>query len=220
MAQAPADTSARTALRQATDASHQRMHGLAPFAQIAAGTLPMKQYRQLLQSLFLFHAAVGQTARRGGWSLLSSSGQRLGMLRSDLAFLGAAAPEPDFSWQAGPREAALGALYAAEGSMMGGRVIARQLDYAFGSSQDGRRFFMGDKGDRANWLRLIGVLESTCQTSRELNAAIVGASRTFDWFERCITRECPSHCVGLVPPASCGAPKRLPSQRAPFHGFI
>ena len=182
------NTSARSALRQATDASHQRMHGLAPFAQIAEGTLPIDQYGQLLQSLFLFHSAVGRVASCGGWSMLSSSAQRLGLLRLDLAYLGNVVPAPDFAWQAGPREAVLGALYAVEGSTMGGRVIARQLDFAFGSNEDGRRFFIGDKGDRSNWLRLMGMLEATCDTPRALNAAIDGATRTFDWFEQCITQ--------------------------------
>ena len=149
-AQAPDDTSARAALRQATDATHQRMHGLEPFAQISEGTLTISQYRQLLQSLFLFHSAVGQVARRGGWSVLSNSTQRLDLLRSDLAYLGGVLPVPDLTWQPGPREAVLGARYAAEGSMMGGRVIAPNSINA-DSNQEGRRFFIGDNSHRSNW---------------------------------------------------------------------
>lgn len=178
---------ARAALRLATNDTHQRMHGLKPFAQIAAGTLPIGQYRDLLQSLFVFHSAVGQVARNGGWLSLSSSETRLDLLRSDLAFLDRAVPTSIVDWQAGPGEAALGALYAAEGSMLGGRVIARQLDYLFGSQVEGRRFFVGCPDDRAKWACLIGVVEEACGHGRPLDLAISGALRTFEWFEQCIS---------------------------------
>lgn len=180
------ETSARAALRRASDASHQRMHDLEPFAQIAAGTLPIIQYRLLLQALFRFHSAIGEASRRSVWGRLSSAPQRLDLLRSDLAVLGGAVPEPVCDWQAGTGEAMLGALYVAEGSMLGGRVIARQLDYAFGSNQQGRRFFSGDKGDRANWSALLMVLEDRCTHPGPLSAAISGTCQTFDWFEQCV----------------------------------
>ncbi len=185
-------TGARAALRRSSDASHQRMHGLKPFAQIAAATLPMSGYRLLLESLFLFHTAVAAESHRAGWSRLSSARRRLDLLRSDLTFLGSKVPSRESDWQAGPREAALGALYAAEGSMLGGRVIARQLDYAFGAGQEGRRFFIGDRCDGLNWKLLLEVLEAQCAQTEALDAAIAGALRTFDLFEQCVLRITPA----------------------------
>lgn len=180
------DTSARSALRSASDAAHQRMHGLEPFTKIASGTLPVDEYRRLLQSLYLFHSAVGEAADKGGWSRVSSAQRRLELLRSDLSALGGAVPVPVSGWDAGAGKAVLGSLYVAEGSMLGGRVVARQLDFLCGSQEDGRRFFVGDACDRANWSHLTKVLEDQCSQSPALSEAIDGACRTFDWFEQCI----------------------------------
>jgi heme oxygenase len=178
-------TSVRAELRRACDASHQRMHGLEPFLQIAAGTLPMSRYQLVLLSLFEFHSAVARVAKHSEWPELSSAERRLNMLRSDLAFLGVPVPALTAKWDAGGGEAVLGALYAAEGSMLGGRVIARQLDYLFNSQVEGRRFFIGDVSDRAHWAQLLMVLEARCTERGALNAAIRGALRTFDLFEQC-----------------------------------
>ncbi len=184
----PSRLGARAALRLATNDTHQRMHGLKPFAQIAVGKLSTGQYRNLLRSLFVFHSAVSQIARNAGWLCLSSSKTRLQLLQSDLAFLGSPVPTFIPEWQPGPCEAVLGALYAAEGSMLGGRVIARQLDYLFGSKVEGRGFFVGGPDDRTNWASLIRVLEETCAHGRSLDLAVSGALRTFELFERNISR--------------------------------
>lgn len=122
---------------------------------------------------------------------ISSALPRLALLRSDLDFLGGEVPGP-VDWHPGTGEAVLGALYAAEGSMLGGRVIARQLDSMFGAGQQGRRFFIGDKSDRPNWSRLLAVLEETCAHPPALDAAIRGAICTFDWFEQCVAGTSPN----------------------------
>jgi heme oxygenase len=180
--------SVRSELRRATNAPHQRMHELEPFVQIAAGTLQITQYRHLLEALFRFHSIVSEAVRSSPWSPLSSAPQRLELLRSDLAFFGDTVPTLSSDWPIGAGKAVLGTLYAAEGSMVGGRLIARQLDYAFGSSTDGRRFLTGHELDRVYWSRLIEVLEDECRDPEDLNAAISGAHRAFDLFERCIGR--------------------------------
>lgn len=176
----------RAALRLATDKVHQRMHGLEPFARIAAGTLPMGDYRLLLRSLFDFHSSVRDGTRRSEYSLFSSATNRLNMLRADLVFLGCTVPSRPPAFMIEPGEAVLGALYAAEGSMLGGPFVARQLDYAFGSRPEGRRFFIGNKEDRSSWPILTARLEVMCDSQSKLNAAISGAIRTFEWFEKCV----------------------------------
>ena len=185
--QALNDTSARNVLRRASDASHRRMHELKPFARIGDGTLLISHYRLLLESLYIFHSAVGEAADQNGLSSVSSSKRRLELLHSDITALGDTVPIPVSDWNVGTSDSVLGALYVAEGSMLGGRVIARQLDYLFGPQQEGRRFFFGEKSDHARWSRLLAMLGHKCTNPHALNAAIDGAQSTFDWFELCVT---------------------------------
>ncbi len=71
--------------------------------------------------------------------------------------------------------------------MLGGRVIGHQLDYAFAAQVPGRSFFIADKGTRANWSRLMVVLEEICTQSSMLDVAVAGALQAFDFFEHCVT---------------------------------
>ena len=119
--------SVRDRLRAATMAAHERAHGLDVFEAISNGTLTADRYRELLKSLLAFHAIIGLGAAQYGWSSLSSAPERQALLQRDLLFMGGAAPPNAAAWPLQSRYAALGALYAAEGSMLGGRVIAGQL---------------------------------------------------------------------------------------------
>lgn len=196
----------RVALRAATHAAHERMHRLAPFRAILEGTLEADRYPTLLQSLLLFHSTVRAAAADCGWSKYSSAPLRMRLLRRDLRFLGEPAPRPSIAWQPGSRDAALGALYAAEGSMLGGRVVAAQLDYLFGSALDGRRFFVGSPDDGARWRNLLAVLEERCAAKSALDQAIGGALLAFGLFERCVMTNGPN--IGSASPRS-SVPSRL-----------
>lgn len=179
----------RSALRGATEATHLRMHGLPAFRAIEAGELPLERYRGLLSSLYRFHEALGAAAEAGGLSALSSAGRRLELLATDLEGLGASPPSPGPAAAAGSPMSALGALYVGEGSMLGGRVIARQLDYLFGSSRDGRRFFLGSDEDKFAWRRVVAALEATGGDAESLEEQIAGAEAAFALFERCMGQE-------------------------------
>lgn len=185
-ARAAARAPVRAALRRSTLAVHDRMHGLEPFRAIAECRLSLDGYLPLIQSLLLFHSAIGAAAARSGWARLSSAPGRLALLEADLAALGGAAPSRLVDWQPCSPEEALGALYAAEGSMLGGRVIAAQLDYLFGSAQAGRRFFIGSPNDSAHWRELLSALEERCTTAPDLDRAIAGALLAFQLFEDCV----------------------------------
>lgn len=176
----------RVRLRDATDAAHQRMHGLEPFRAIAGGKLTAKRYRQLLQSLLLFHSAIGAAAKHHGWASLSSAPARTELLRSDLRGFGGGSRPALVPWQVHSPLEALGALYAAEGSLFGGRVIAAQLDYLFGSAREGRRFFIGTGDGAARWRTLLAALEDHCTEPRALDRATDGAHSAFDLFEKCV----------------------------------
>lgn len=164
------------------------MHGLPPFKAIEAGLLPLERYRSLLCALHRFHQALGTAAEATGLSALSSAGRRLTLLAADLATLGASPPGPDAELDAPSRASALGALYVGEGSMLGGRVIARQLDYLFGPAPDGRRFFLGSDEDKFAWRRVVAALDASGADAESLDAQIEGAEGAFALFERCIAQ--------------------------------
>lgn len=193
--------SARERLRQATDPAHERLHGLKAFAAIAAGTLTVDRYRRLLESLLRFHSTIAVGAAHCGWSGLSGALRRVTFLQHDLGFLGAIGPSVTTSWHPRSRCSALGALYAAQGSMFGGRVIAEQLDFLLDSGLNGRRFFIGSADDGQRWRELLAVLEIQCAAPAALEQAIEGALFAFGLFEQCVVAH---DCTDRIPGSLAG----------------
>jgi heme oxygenase len=182
----PGAFDAHTSLRVATHATHIRLHGLPQFQAISDGRLNRRQYAELLGSLHAFHTAIAAAADAGGLLHLSSSPLRQRLLADDLASLGASMPVGERpAWTAPSREALYGALYVAEGSALGGRVIARQLDYLFGDSPEGRTFFRGADDTGPRWRRFIAALAEFDEDA--LSQMVVGAEAGFALFERCLT---------------------------------
>jgi heme oxygenase len=173
-------------LRSATHATHIRLHGLGPFQAIADGRLGRPGYAELLRSLHSYHAAIAAAAAEGGLLDLSASPRRRALLERDLASLGACPSVGRLTWTASSREALYGALYVAEGSALGGRVIARQLDYLFGNTADGRTFFRGDSDIGPRWRAFLGALARDSGEAA-LPELIAGAEASFALFERCVT---------------------------------
>lgn len=166
----------RVALRVATHSLHERLHGAPDFAALAQGTLDIAGYAGLLsrQASCYFAAA----------KILPLEPGRLELLHSDLATLGAEQPEPlDWPNPAGPPEA-LGWRYVVEGSIFGGRVIYRQLDYLFGDRSEGRSFFRGTPQSTARWQALCSEIEQEARSPLRLNRIIEGAIAAFTAFGR------------------------------------
>ncbi len=180
----------RAALRAATHGVHMRMHELEPFRAISDARLPLEEYLRLLQSLLAYHSAIATVAAQFGWSHLSSGARRLPLLRADLRTLAGSNLRQAVEWKPGTPEEVLGALYAAEGSMLGGRVIAGRLDYLFGSSSKGRSYFIGSPDDGASWRNLLAVLELSCASAAGLERATSGALLSFELFEQCVEFAC------------------------------
>ena len=176
----------RAGLRMATAATHERMHALPEFTAIEAGTLSLDDYGRLVATLYRFQDAMGAAAQAGGLGALSGAPRRLPLLAADLAVLGRAAPCPGHGWQSPSRAFLLGGLYVAEGSMLGGKVIARQLDYLFGARLDGRRFFAGTNEDKPAWRRLVALLERECTGAGLLGETVEGAEAAFAFFQRSV----------------------------------
>ena len=126
-------------LRAATADAHARLHLHPGFKAIQDGSITPAAYRALLARLLGFYlpfeAACGMDDERSAW------------LRADLRALGAAHQRialcPAMPLLDG-EAARLGAAYLAEGSLLGGRDLARKLDGLLGAGViAGRRFFLG-----------------------------------------------------------------------------
>lgn len=178
---------AHTLLRNATHATHIRLHGLAQFQAIADGRLDRAAYADLLRSLHAYHTAIADAAVAGGLPHLSMSPHRRRLLEADLASLNASPSRKQLTWTAPSRDALYGALYVAEGSALGGRVIARQLDTLFGDAAEGRTFFRGVSDAGPRWRAFLGALAQACDEAA-MPQLIGGAEASFALFERCLGR--------------------------------
>ncbi len=184
---APRTTSfdAHAFLREATHATHIRLHGLNQFQAIAEGLLDRTSYAALLRSLHAYHAVIASAAEAGGLLHLSTSPLRQSLLEADLAALGSAPSHDALTWTAPSREALYGAIYVAEGSALGGRVIARQLDYLFGDAAAGRTFFRGAGDTGPRWRAFLAALDQASD-EHAMPQLVAGAEASFALFERCV----------------------------------
>lgn len=173
---------ALSALRAATGAIHERMHQARPFAALAKGQLSITGYAGLLEKIATFHLTV-----RPG---LDVDEARLALLARDLDALGS--PMPCALPEVSPASAAakLGWVYVVEGSALGGKVIFRQLDYLFGSSPEGRRFFRGSGSTSRRWRALCQELEVRGDQRDGLAELTRGAQQAFALFEEIVVRPC------------------------------
>jgi heme oxygenase len=171
-------------LRVATDGMHRRLHAAPDFAALLEGRLDRHGYRGLLRKLHGLHAPLEQRLARSRFlwrrGIDMARRRRAHLLADDLAALGDAPGEP-ISPPALPDDgpALLGALYVREGSTLGGRELARRLDYLLGDALDGRRFFAPAPDQAVLWHECCAAIEA-CD---DVAAMIDGARRVFAVFE-------------------------------------
>ncbi|MGK7866214.1 biliverdin-producing heme oxygenase [Falsiroseomonas sp. E2-1-a20] len=179
---------ARIALRQATGAVHERLHGVPVFSRLAAGQIEAAEYVGLLRRLLGFHLGV-EVALIAAPSLepfgiTVEARRRSPMLLADLKALGAKPLAPVAALPA-PESAAwaMGCLYVTEGSTLGGQHLARALDGIL-PGEAGRSFLRG-YGARhgAMWRECCAAIEACGAEAGRLAAMIAGAEATFASFE-------------------------------------
>lgn len=186
----PPGATVRQSLRLGTAAAHERLHGLQPFADLAAGRLTRAGYAALLHRLFGFHLAVeaslaaAPSLARFGIDL--GARRRSGMLRQDLRVLGA--PAPGTVMAPLPRittaAEAMGRLYVTEGATLGGRILARGLDRLLGPGDGGRAFLLGHGARHgAMWAGFCAALELCGAGVGCQEGLLRGAEGTFAAFE-------------------------------------
>jgi heme oxygenase len=175
--------SLRQTLREATSEIHERLHLHAGFAAIQNGTIELAQYRAVLIRLYGFYqpfeAAMAIAAERSTWlqddlAAMTVSGDTLTTIPRCSAF-------PRFDTPASQ----LGALYVVEGSTLGGRTLARNLDPLLGSHvMAGRRFLVG-RGSQTNaaWTAFLARLTAAGNTPTGRAEIVEAAVTTFSIFE-------------------------------------
>ena len=172
------------ALRSATAVIHERLHAHPGLAAVQAGTIDLSAYTALLSRLYGFHRAFELTA--------GLAPQRTTWLENDLTALGvsadqrAALPYCSAFAETALHEYILGALYVVEGSALGGRGLARQLDDLLGVGIfAGRHFFSGNGAETGRvWRNYLAQLETVPDVEMKWAAVVDGATETFAIFEQ------------------------------------
>ena len=135
---------ARVHLRESTHDVHMRLHRQKSMVELADGTIDRSSYTSLLARLYGFHLplekALVQASNSLGSEIEMDSRRRVHRLSDDLH----AMQMTDAQIEALPCIVTLsplttcgrlvGALYVREGSTLGGRLMARQLDGLLGSN--------------------------------------------------------------------------------------
>ena len=172
----PSGQNGRAALRLATHFLHERLHGAPDFAALADGALDHAGYRNLLSRLASCYFTAAE--------FLPLEPERLRALRSDLLALHADEPK-HLAWLAPAEPAqAVGWRYVVEGSIFGGRVMYRQLDYLFDNRCEGRSFFRGTANSAAHWRTLCTEIEQEAHYPLNLDRMVEGATEAFSAFSR------------------------------------
>lgn len=181
------------ALRAATEAAHLRLHAIPVFEALVEGRITRAAYAGLLRRKLGFHAALearlAEVPGLDGFGIDLAARRRTHLLRDDIAWLGAApdapwAPLPSF----GSPPSALGGLYVAEGSTLGGRQLARALDAILSPGLDGRRFLLGHgEGHGEMWRSCCAAIDLCGTVPQARDAMIQGALATFAAFEAWFT---------------------------------
>lgn len=186
----------RAVLRGATTPRHERLHQHPLLQPLLSGRLSLRQYVGILEAYYGIYQpleehvreAVGllddnlHSGRLGHVERLAHDLTYFGYTPLALAHLHRCAHLPQLS----SVPALLGCLYVIEGSMLGGRVIARQVKQTLGlTDQGGCRFFSsyGTKTD-AYWTLLCAELQAHCLGGKARDTAVCTANALFAAFER------------------------------------
>ena len=163
---------------------HNRLHSHDGLAAVAAGTIDRASYTALLGRLYGFHHSFELTTQ--------TVPERTRWLESDLAALGvdggmlAGLPRCTVFPASASPDYLLGAGYVVEGSALGGRGLARQLDGLLGTGTTAGRLFFSGHGTQTGevWLSYLARLSAASTAAATRAAIIAGAVATFTIFEQ------------------------------------
>jgi heme oxygenase len=178
------------ALRQGTREVHAAIEAVPALSVLITPALTVPAYVAALLGQARFHAAMQEALpahlQRLGidWPMPSMA---LAAARADLAHYGVAPPRPVRAPGRWAGHGALGALYALEGSLLGGRVIGRHIAKNLGVTEtQGGAFFCGTTADdaRTRWRALCAVFQAAPDAVHA--SAVAGARAAFGFFLHCV----------------------------------
>lgn len=181
-----APPSAARFLREATAQAHAQVEALPHMPDLAAGTLAPARYVQVLRS-HLALLAPWETAHAPWLDSLAAHGwtyrRRAPALRHDLAALEAGTAIDPVESPPAPSDAyAWGMLYVVEGSLLGGRVIARALRAGQPALSAALAYFDLGSQDPAAWRRFQACLDTALPDTDARDQAAAGAAAMFAHF--------------------------------------
>ncbi|MBO0934696.1 biliverdin-producing heme oxygenase [Fibrella aquatilis] len=170
-------------LKQETAGLHQQTEQLMHTGKLMAGSLSLAEYAHLLAIQTVFHRSLEQAVGHND-SFFSDfdwqSRQKTNWLLADLQQLNQPIPSVDdtlFAHLTGYQ--LLGAMYVAEGSMLGGRVIAKALARTPALCQAPIRFYTGYGDLTGPYWKAFGAYLTHRAPSHEADI-LAGAIRAFN----------------------------------------
>lgn len=167
---------ARTALRTATSAEHERVDRLFSTLDLSR----TGDYRRFLLAQATAYLPVEAALDEAGAAAILPDwpGRRRGdLLRRDLHVLGAAEPEPVAALAFNTQAAALGGIYVLEGSRLGGALLKREIP------GEAPRQFLDAPQPPGSWRKLLELLDASLYRTDLLEAATEAAKEVFQRFE-------------------------------------
>jgi heme oxygenase len=188
--------SCREALRQTTDGAHRLLHEVPSFLALRAGRISREDYVALLLRLLGLHAPIEERlaaleqAPELAWHRTPPSHSRADRLRRDLEALGMSsctierAPRADALLPLLQDAATgLGCAWVAEGSALGGRVLAAGLHEDLGITKTaGAAFFTPLQSQAERWLACCAAVEACGASQHRLGLMLAAAEATFAGF--------------------------------------
>ncbi|GAA4399581.1 biliverdin-producing heme oxygenase [Nibrella viscosa] len=179
-------------LRQETQLCHEQVEKLLYAEQIQNGTLTLEQYIQLLYVNLSFHQpleeAIGAADPLFFAGYTPDQRSKAPLIRQDLQRLRLPIPPTQQQYfQGWSNWQLLGAVYVAEGSTLGGRVISKYLQKnALVSHTAGQSCFYAGYGDQtgAMWKTFCTYLPQ--QAGTEEDQIVQGAINAFQLYERIV----------------------------------
>jgi heme oxygenase len=176
------------ALREATASAHET---LEIEARIEPRLADRASRAETVQAFHRFHAGLEPVSHPLVTGLNTDVGggfeprSRADGIAQDLATLGVRVPAPARPVAPTTAGAALGWVYVAEGSMLGGRIIRRRLT-AQGHDLEGLRF-LDPYGEEtgARWRAFMGLLDQACASGRAtIDQVVKGGVEGFAFAQR------------------------------------
>lgn len=183
------------ALKEQTRAAHDQVEAISYSNNIMNGSLNLKQYTTIIVANYIFNKAVEEKA----YPAIAEKGlaapfeldarRKTELLEADLNVLGIDATEVEtLTPKISSTEQAMGYLYVAEGSTLGGAVIARALATNPNLTDVTTYNFYGCYGANVGpmWKNFIIAMESTAPRLNNNDAIVAGGQDAFNFFGKCL----------------------------------